>query len=210
VALDFGMPTLEYQENEGGGIITGSPRPDVPYALLRTADQEGSVVIDGLQPGRYDLRRINGLGAGGYVAEVVQGDHDALLDGILIESGEVARVEVVVRSDAGSVSGVVRDASGALLLDAMVALIPDGPRDDALLATLRRASRTDLTGQFDLDNVAPGSYRMYVWTSEEYPRGVVESYLYLDPTFVDQYPREPWLGVVRANDQLDLQLTLPE
>jgi hypothetical protein len=70
-------------------------------------------------------------------------------------------IDIVLATSSAQVEGVVRDAGGEKLSDAIVALVPDGSLRSA--ADLYRSVVSDRNGQFQMRGIAPGSYHLFAW-----------------------------------------------
>jgi hypothetical protein len=71
-------------------------------------------------------------------------------------------IDIVLATSSAQVKGVVSDASGEKLSDAIVALVPDGSLRSA--ADLYRSVVSDRNGQFQIQGIAPGSYHLFAWS----------------------------------------------
>ena len=88
-------------------------------------------------------------------------------------------VQIVLRGNVPVVQGKTVDENGQVVPNALVALLPEPPRDTARLELFRKAVRSDQNGFFEFnDGVIPGKYRTYAFGAEE------NSDIYLDTEFV--------------------------
>lgn len=119
------------------------------------AEENGEFAIPGVLAGRYSVSLSTPIG---YVASITSGDRDLLPAGELKVAADEppAPLEIVVRTDAGQVTGsVVIDGRPAA---ATVALVPASELGRDLVTT---ASGPD--GSFAFHNVPPGDYRLQAW-----------------------------------------------
>jgi len=139
---------------------------------------DGFLDLPAVVPGQYELYSLT-VPNGFFVATAHQGDRDALTDGILISEDSLP-LEIEVRPNAGILRGSVNDKEGHAVQNAMVAVLPEPPKDRAKLQSLRRAVRTDPAGLFEVQNIIPGNYRVYAWSG-------VQDDAYLDGDFVARF-----------------------
>jgi hypothetical protein len=116
---------------------------------------DGGFAIASVFPGKYwvDFH----TGEGQYVASARAGQNDLLAtQELIVPSGAAPAIEVVLRTDGGTVTGTVGVASatdeGALLL------VPEACNRPAEIGGLEQ-------GAFRIPDVAPGRYRLYAWKS---------------------------------------------
>ena len=130
----------------------------------------GAFKLAGVPPGHYRIRATN-LPDGTYVKSVKQGPQEILESGLQL-SGAVVPLDIVLGSNAPSITGTVTDAPNV-----SVALIPDMPRRNQyhLYATTTSGD----TGSFTFRNVTPGDYKVFVLAQSEV-EGVQ------NPAFVNQ------------------------
>jgi hypothetical protein len=94
-----------------------------------------------------------------YVRSAAVSGHDVLRESIRVE-GDM-EIDIVLATSSALVKGVVHDAGGEKLSDAIVALVPDGSLRSA--ADLYRSVISDRNGQFQMQGIAPGSYHLFAW-----------------------------------------------
>jgi len=132
-------------------LTAGAPslNPLQFVARQMTNGDQTSMEIAGAEPGSYSVE-ISSYGA--YVKSAASGSTDLLHDDLLVpEDGGVAPIEVVLSDDGGQVAGSVqlpeRDSPATVLL------VPE-----AGLSKEIRTVVTDATGQFEFEQVRPGSF----------------------------------------------------
>jgi hypothetical protein len=124
----------------------------------------GAFTLQGMRAGSYRFR-VDAMPNGAYLKSVRLGDRDLLGDGLQLERIPGIPLEIVVSMRAATVSGIVREASGIVAANVVVALVPDGagrPRLDLYKNTV-----TDGSGAFSFANVAPGRYKVFSWADVE-------------------------------------------
>ena len=111
-------------------------------------------------PGHYQLD-FRGFPPNTYVLSATAAGRDVLKEGLNIV-GDTA-LEIVLAHPGASVDGIVRVATGDTLINGTVVLAPDERG-----ASFRYYSfLTDADGRFELECVAPGSYKLFAWTELE-------------------------------------------
>ena len=123
----------------------------------------GTFKIADVPPGTYRVRATN-LPDGSYVKSVKMGPQEVLESGLQV-SGTAAPLDVLLGSNAPSVSGTVNDSSNKPAANITVALVPDSPRRNQyhLYATTTTAD----AGTFTFRNVTPGDYKVFLLTESE-------------------------------------------
>lgn len=125
---------------------TANRPPDAPSGT-------GSLAVAGVEPGTYDVNATVFRGSSYYLESVTWGSTDLLHDPLVLEaSGAVPPIDVVVRDGAAALSGTV--LSGDQPASAAVVVFPSDPRVPPGFAF----SGPD--GSFQLQNLAPGTYRV--------------------------------------------------
>jgi hypothetical protein len=113
-------------------------------------------------PGIHKIE-LEGLAANTYVLSAKMGDDDILAEGLNI--GSDANLQIVIGVAGAIVQGAVRDAKGAPVFAATVAVVPDEPYRATGL--LYRSVITDPNGKFEIHGIAPGSYKLFAWPELE-------------------------------------------
>ena len=81
-------------------------------------------------------------------------------------------------SGAQSIRGTVRNAEGKPAPSATVVLVPPAVRRQN--PWLFRTLRTNLNGEFSVNNVAPGDYKLFAWET-------VPNTAYMNAAFMEKY-----------------------
>jgi hypothetical protein len=143
----------------GGGLMCRLVSDADPSRIIG-----GSVCFGTQLPaGNYHLE-LEKLPADQYVQSATIGDRDVLAEGIRLQSD--VDLQVVLATPGAIVEGVVKDASGNSLSDAVVALVPDSPYR-AMGGVLYRSTISDVNGNFELRGIAPGNYHLFAWPDLE-------------------------------------------
>ena len=126
---------------------------------LRSFTADGTVSIDGLAPGDYELsflRVPNHL----YVNSLTLGGLPILTAKIRIDR-DPGDLQIGLSTAGGSASGLVLDAAQRPVAGARVVFVPA-----ASLRTrfdLYRAAATDSKGRWEVQGLAPGDYKVFAW-----------------------------------------------
>lgn len=92
------------------------------------------------------------------------GDADVLSNGLHIDDQEQKPLEILIGTNPGAIEGRAVDSKQQPVAAAAVALIPESPlrfRID------HKFTYTDSSGRFQLQGLAPGDYKMFVWEDIE-------------------------------------------
>lgn len=146
--------------------------------------------------GRFRLR-VHGLQPGCYERGVMSGlQDDSGHSGIIDVTGN-ATVKLMIGTDVGQVSGMVRDIHGRPVSEGTVLLI--GPLGEDPPGEQAQTERTDTLARYRFDNVAPGIYELIAARS-------LDSADYLDSTVWEHYGGVR--AAVRAREAVRLDLRL--
>jgi len=139
------------------------------------------------------------LGPNAYVADILQGGMTVYNTGIFVSTQSFDPLEVRVRTDGGSVSGIVLDGKLIPFAGATVALAPlvQYRQNPALY----RVAVTDETGSFSMSGIRPGEYKLLAWDS--IPPGA-----YMNAEFLSNYTDKEYPVTVPANIQVQTKLTV--
>jgi hypothetical protein len=135
--------------------------PKISYFARSGAN--GELPFPNLYEGRYQLGYVRGIAQDSFVSSARQGSRDVLRNEVVVGKA-AADLAVVVSLGAARVVGKVVDASGQVLHNALVALVPMGQlkeRKDYYGAF--KDTRTDQKGMFEIRGITPGEYRAYAW-----------------------------------------------
>jgi Carboxypeptidase regulatory-like domain len=149
-------------------IGLSAPRPSQVAA-------DGTFRIDGLREGEY-IFNVTGLPAGLYLQRADFGGADILSDVFKFSQGSSGTVNVVLRSGAGQLNGIIIDAKNRPVASAVVALIPVQRNR----ADIYRTSITGGNGSFAITGITPGDYSLFAWEA-------MEPNSYRDPDVLRQY-----------------------
>jgi len=125
-----------------------------------TVGPDGSFRLTGVGVGDYRLN-ITGLPKGVYVQSAQIGQENVLATGIHVDASVAGPVEVRLAADLGGLEGTVMNDRREAAPNATVVLVPEG-----LLRSQRnlfKSVSTDLQGRFAIEDVPPGTYKLFAW-----------------------------------------------
>jgi hypothetical protein len=142
----------------------GNPSPTYQgitvRAVIPKAD-DGTFTIVNIPPTRYRVEMGAGLPPDLYVEDVHQAGASVFDTGLEVGNEPPGPLQVMLRSGAGIVEGVVRDGSGKPVPNATVAVIPPNPRRDN--RALYKTGTSDAVGKFVVRGIAPGGYKVFAF-----------------------------------------------
>jgi hypothetical protein len=127
--------------------------------------KQGMLTWRNVGPGTYRVQ-VQSLPGGYCVKSIRFGGRDLVHREVDLSTGGGGALEIVLSAKPGSIAGTVRNSDGDPVPDATVNA---WTKDDPDI----HAARTDASGHFTLQNLAPGEYRVIAWESIE--RGVIEN-----------------------------------
>jgi hypothetical protein len=177
--------------------IQPMPAGMIPFgASMGTAKDDGSFVIENVAPDKYRLM-VMGFPQGTYLKSIRVGDQEALDSGFELSTGVSAAVQITLGVGVGQVTGTVQDAKQQPASGAMVTLLPDPIKEER--NDLQRITTTDQNGQFTLQGIPPGEYKLYAWED-------VEPGSYMDPEFLKPHEGKAHKISVKADSQQQVPL----
>lgn len=161
-------------------------------------ESDGSFVVDGATPGDFRVS-VRGLGANAYVKSMRMGRDDVLNDGLHLQGPPENALEVTIGVDAARVHGTVVDSRQQPLVNRTVVLIPDlrlRRRHD-----LYHSSAAGSGGRFQIQGVAPGSYKLFAFDQ-------IENGAWLDPEFIRNFEDRGVSVEVRSGGDVTVEVTV--
>jgi hypothetical protein len=129
---------------------------------LSAFDPSGLFVFRGVAESRYNLQ-VSGLPANAYVEDIREGGVSIYDDGISIAGGAVGPIDVIINTKGATVKGTVVDAKQQPFASARIVLVPKQTRRQN--AALYRTTTSDTIGNFTVNGIAPGEYKVFAWES---------------------------------------------
>jgi len=168
------------------------------FTYLTHVAADGSVEWKNVPPGNYYVRLTgnNEMDSDWFLKAVLVGSHDAE-DGSINVNGGAILLDLVASANGGVVEGMVADAKGEPVANAVVVAAPEA----GLRSRLDRFHKavTDQRGHFSLRGVPPGDYSLFAWES-------VEGDAYYDPDFLKTFEAQSTSLHVDEGDRKSLQL----
>jgi len=124
---------------------------------------DGTFSVPAVLEGHYRVAGVAGLGSDLYLADVRQGAMSVFDLGFSVSTRSNDPIQVVVRSGAGTVEGVVLEAPLKGFPGANVVLVPEASRRENL--ALYFPTTSDASGRFVIRGVPPGDYKLFAWES---------------------------------------------
>ena len=143
--------------------------------------------------GRYTVGT-SSLPEGQYLAAATYNSVDVLGRRFPISGSTDGRLDLVLDGPAGKLSGVVVDAKSEPVSSATVVLLPPLDRRETLDSSL--VARTDQSGKFTIDRVAPGEYTAL-------PLAVMPQYAYKNAEWLKNYEGRGVHVTVRKGEALE-------
>lgn len=156
-----------------------------------TVKDDSSFIIENVGPDRYRILVLN-LPEGAWLKSIRAGDQEVLDTGLDLSSGVSGAVQITLGFGSGQISGKVQDAKQQPAQGSMVTLLPNPMKEDR--NDLYRITSTDQNGQFTLQGVPPGEYRLYAWED-------IEPGIYMDPEFLKPHESKAQKITIKANGQ---------
>ena len=142
-----------------------------------TSDPSGVFVFPNVPQGIYSVVA-SGVPQGAYVADIQAGSISIYDEGLVVGDRAPAMIDVILKSGALSIGGTVRDAAGKAVTSGTVVLVPSPTRRKN--SRLYRTIRVNANGEFRLNNIAPGQYRIFAWET-------IANSAYMNATFLAKY-----------------------
>jgi protocatechuate 3,4-dioxygenase beta subunit len=159
----------------GGTALIGTSVTTSTADLSNVTSRDGTFTLYGLGPGDYAVDLT--LPANAYVESIQFGSRDVLRNGLRLDGIPTqARLDIVIGTRGGTMSGTVGDARNAPVAHAIVVAVPDNNRERI---DLFKTATTDASGRFEIRGLAPGDYEFLAfeqleqgaWQSAEAMRG---------------------------------------
>jgi hypothetical protein len=121
--------------------------------------EDGTFTLQGAEPAVYQVSAQAPQDL--YLKAVRWADRDVTQSGVDLTQGAAeSRLVVVMSANGGQIDGVVQDDQSVTVAAAMVTLVPSGA---ALTKSLFKLAPTGPGGHFQMQGIAPGSYKLFAW-----------------------------------------------
>ena len=184
-------PTLEVQGRvrvEGNGQVKLTdlrvllqPQDDtVTEGTAASVNAHGTFTLKDVADETYSLFVV-GAPENFYLKAARLGSDDVVDGAFRVRGGRgPGSLELVLSSAGGHIQGIVLNEQRGFSSGASVVLIPESPRRSQ--ARLYKTTTTDQYGQFRLQGISPGEYKLFAWED-------VEPGTYQDPDFLTRYEK---------------------
>jgi hypothetical protein len=194
-----GQPLSVFPNIQQLGLsFTSSTSASVSSPLMTTVTADGTFQVAGLREDQEYRVNLRGAPAPGfYIKSMRYGGEDIQSRSFKVSGSDSGTFEVVLRSGAAQVSGIVTDAQSQPARGVSVVLIPaQRNRGD-----LYRTSQTDQNGRFSLTRLTPGEYKLFSWEA-------IDSGAPYDPEFLKQYEPQGRSIMIAdgSNNNVDVKL----
>jgi hypothetical protein len=201
IRIDGDVEALEKAQGKkislGSIRIQLSPFEGMPMSVPGVqAKEDGSFAIENVGPEKYRVFAM-GLPQGTYLKAIRAGDREVLDSGLDLNAGVPGPVQVTLGLGPGSISGTVQDANQKPAAGTMVTLVPDPLKEER--GDLNRIATTDQNGQFTLQSIVPGEYKVFAW--EEMDPGS-----FMDPELLKLHDGKAKKVTVKENSQQSVTL----
>jgi hypothetical protein len=126
--------------------------------------EQGTFESTPLEPNRYRVIA-QPMPNGFYLKSVRWGDQEVLESGLTVSPGAAGELKLLLAPGAGTISGSVRDNRDQPVPGAIVTLVPDSRYSGWW--DLYRYLMVSETGEFKLNSVRPGTYKIHAWEQLE-------------------------------------------
>jgi hypothetical protein len=190
-------PTHRVQLRSAEGIGVTAPFENVANQDTVFDPATGTTVFRSVVPGRYSINVLP-LPPNGYVAEV-RAAGSATDTGIDI-NGQTDEIQVLLKTDGKRIEGVVRDALQQPAAAVRVVLVPASPsrRQNPLYY---KVATTSATGNFTLNGIAPGEYKLFAWEN-------VPNTAWMNAEFLQPYEARGQAISLGSNPTVNVELKL--
>ena len=193
--LDPGQTFLALRPVDGEDQIPGGFAAGDVFSQISQIAADGSFEWKNVPPGRYSVQLAGDGGGDWFVKSVPAGGRDDEA-GISVNGG-VVTLDLVASPNGAIADGVVTDAKGEPVANAVIVAVPEA----RLRARLDRYRKTvsDQTGRFTLHGMPAGDYTLFAWES-------VDDEAYYNPEFLKGYEGQGSALRVAEGDRKGVQI----
>jgi hypothetical protein len=151
-------PTLQLrlQSREPFNILESAANSNMTF------DPAGIYTFPGVPEGRYRFV-VNPIPPNAYVEDIREGSVSIFDEGLSLSGITAGEITVLINTKGASVKGIVSGSEQEPIEGALVALVPALARRSNI--ALYKTARSDDKGEYTINGVAPGEYRMFAWES---------------------------------------------
>jgi hypothetical protein len=199
-----GASTLPFKLNTLGLSLTMLDSTPQSFALTLGSlpfDSAGKLSVENLIEARYAIG-VSGLPLAAYVADIQQADKSVFDEGLVL-TPQARPIQIHIRLDGPSVTGVVRTAEQQAAKNTSVILAP--PPDRRKNSALFKVVNTDSEGRFTIPGVMPGPYTIFAVRDRPFREP------WLNAEFLARYQDQARPVVVEegSSQKMPIELTVP-
>jgi hypothetical protein len=161
------------------------------------AKDDGTFTLENVGHDKFRVMAMN-FPQGTWLKSIRAGDQEVLEAGLDLNAGSPGPLQVTLGVGTGSVSGTVQDANQKPVSASMVQLIPDPMKEERY--DLYRVVSSDQNGQFTMQGIPPGEYKVFALDD-------VEPGSSTDPEFLKTHDSKTTKVTVKENSQQSVSLT---
>jgi hypothetical protein len=139
-----------------------------------------------------------GVPQGTWVKSVRAGDREVLDEGLDMSGGVPGLVLITLGVGVGQITGMVQDGKQQPAAGSLVTLLPDPLKEER--NDLYRMTTADQNGQFTMQGIPPGEYKLIAWED-------IDPGSYMDPEFLKPHESRAQKVTVQANSPQQVSLT---
>jgi beta-lactamase regulating signal transducer with metallopeptidase domain len=144
-------------------VTFGPPLPmQTPLTELERALSAAGVPAQSPIPNSAPTEQITApIASTSYVADIFQSGASVYDNGVSVGSNANDPIQIIVKTDGGSIEGIVRDSKQVPLAGTTVAMVPQIQRRQN--PALYRVEMSDSEGRFVIIGIPPGDYKLFAW-----------------------------------------------
>lgn len=177
-----------------------SPLGPLLNSAVSPVQSDGAFTLKNVEAGTYRVDLFPPPGS--YVKSVVFDGQECIDTGIDLGNGARSALQIVLSMTAGQIIGAVTDPDQGPPSVSYVTIVPEGTPPSAAAVyrpELHRTVQTDPSGQFAVNSVVPGTYRVYAWER-------LDALSFSDPEFLKLFDSQS--AVVTATEDNSEQASL--
>jgi len=163
VTVDGVSPTVPLRVGlqAGGALAKAGVYQGLAARVSLVNNQTGAFMIPAVLTGQFHAFMGTGMPPDLYVADIRQGGLSVFDSGFEVGKDSPVPIQIMLKSGARTVEGMIRDASGKPVAGAMAVLVP--PAERRQNRSLYYTAKSDTSGHFKVTGVAPGTYSLFSW-----------------------------------------------
>lgn len=197
IRLDGDVTQPEPKVSFGAVRVQLSRVDNVPIGSSATPKEDGSFVLENVGWDKYRIVVVN-LPPGTWLKSVRAGEQEVRDSGVDFSGGIFGPLQITLGLGLGQISGVVRDEKQQPSVGSIVTLVPDPLKEDR--SDFFRLRLTDQAGQFTLQGIPPGEYKLFAWSD-------IDTTSLMDPEFLKPHESKAQKITIKPNSQQYVSVT---